>query len=307
MKTKMPDDYACSTQPDAWFTTHLYDMAKAACNGCQIFAQCREIGWSQEYGVFGGLDENDRRRIDQRRFEDRIHERRVRVRAEDEDNRRRPARTCIISGCGRRVDANGMCGMHWQRQYTHGDPNHEPFSGALKNSVKCRFPGCERPYAARDWCKSHYDRHKATGDILGSKSNIMRSDERHAEIHRLLHAAMEEWHKGSSTTETCLELVEGAIEEASGVLTRGELDAIRGMDIKLVAKVDKEPWAGGPKALEMEMRYNAIVQLALLGTQRRDIALQLGVSLRTVDRATRMMTTGIRARARETPQYRVVR
>lgn len=283
-----PVALACGDDPDRWFEPPYYEEAKAACKGCPILGECREIGWRAEFGVFGGLDENDRHRIDSKRFAREAKTRRL----------------CSIQGCKEPHDANGMCAKHWQRQYVHGDPLHVPFSGALKNSLTCIFPGCKRAYAAKGYCKRHYYRFESSnGDALGRKDHVSRSDEQHAEIHRLLNVAIDAWRKTESANDECVQGIEVALKYANSVLTRGELDAIYGMGVRLTVDLDRMSQHQGAKTEEARMRYDAIIQMIALGGSRHEVARQLGVSTRTVDRAMRHLTTGIRPR--RVPEYQV--
>lgn len=64
------EDAACQdTDPEAFFPDQSQQpfMAIALCNTCPVMAQCREAGMDERFGVWGGLTENDRRRIRSKR------------------------------------------------------------------------------------------------------------------------------------------------------------------------------------------------------------------------------------------------
>lgn len=62
----------CQTSPDMWFSEDPVEIAeaKARCGGCPLsrFRECGERGWSEEFGVFGGLSADDRRAADPARY-----------------------------------------------------------------------------------------------------------------------------------------------------------------------------------------------------------------------------------------------
>lgn len=51
--------------PESWFATGRGDVAaaKALCRDCPLRLQCLEAGMEEEFGVWGGLDPAQRRRI----------------------------------------------------------------------------------------------------------------------------------------------------------------------------------------------------------------------------------------------------
>ncbi|MDM4718419.1 WhiB family transcriptional regulator [Micromonospora sp. WMMA1363] len=59
---------ACNRNPDLWMSEKPADVeaAKDGCLDCPLsrYHACRAEGWSHEYGVFGGLSGDDRRRFD---------------------------------------------------------------------------------------------------------------------------------------------------------------------------------------------------------------------------------------------------
>jgi WhiB family transcriptional regulator, redox-sensing transcriptional regulator len=57
---------ACRDEdPELFFplTADDTEVAKAVCRRCPVTAQCGEVGMGHEFGVWGGLDEADRRRL----------------------------------------------------------------------------------------------------------------------------------------------------------------------------------------------------------------------------------------------------
>lgn len=59
------DQASCaSVGIEPFFEDHGHNVAaKSVCQGCPVIMQCRVAGMLEEYGVFGGLDATDRRRI----------------------------------------------------------------------------------------------------------------------------------------------------------------------------------------------------------------------------------------------------
>jgi WhiB family redox-sensing transcriptional regulator len=53
----------CEDEPDLWFSEAAEDVrqAKQACGFCPVRAECTELGEDEEYGVWGGLNPDDRR------------------------------------------------------------------------------------------------------------------------------------------------------------------------------------------------------------------------------------------------------
>ena len=51
--------------PDTWFDKVTWDDAKAICGGCDVRAEC--FAWSiavaEPYGVWGGVDEDEREKL----------------------------------------------------------------------------------------------------------------------------------------------------------------------------------------------------------------------------------------------------
>lgn len=71
-------------------------------------------------------------------------------------------RTCSIEDCERSHYARDLCGKHYQKWRTAGDPtaDHRPVAGV------CSIEGCERVHQARGWCDLHYQRWQRKGDPL---------------------------------------------------------------------------------------------------------------------------------------------
>lgn len=63
----------CTDAPDLWFprsiTRAAHLPAKTLCRSCPVITECLEVALdnSEEYGVWGGTDPTDRRRLLRRR------------------------------------------------------------------------------------------------------------------------------------------------------------------------------------------------------------------------------------------------
>lgn len=59
----------CEANPEMWFaeTSELMQEAKQACDFCPVRAECAELGETEEFGIWGGLDPEDRRAIQRER------------------------------------------------------------------------------------------------------------------------------------------------------------------------------------------------------------------------------------------------
>ena len=66
-------DAACrSMHPDLFFfergeSRQAVERAKAICADCPVVGECREYGMAENFGIFGGLTENERRQVRRRR------------------------------------------------------------------------------------------------------------------------------------------------------------------------------------------------------------------------------------------------
>lgn len=281
MTTMLPrePDLACQSNPDMWFTPSKYDRAKALCQGCPIYKQCQEIGWKHEYGVFGGLSEYDRGRSS-------------RSRSRGPGRPKRTPTKCTFPGCENAYAYNGYCRKHAMRLYMHGDPAHVPYSHMAKNSRKCIFPGCDDPFSSKDLCVRHYNRAlKAGGDMLGGREHGKRTEDIHTQVHKLMYEAIDEWRRGGMS-ERCHGLIVEALEISDGYFTRGEMEAAVAMGAHLIIDEKYLPTKSRAGILpeEVKMRWEAILQLRTLGLTRTQIANDLGVSTKTVDRALRCIT-----------------
>lgn len=91
-----------------------------------------------------------------------------------------PDRTCSIGGCLRRPFSRGWCGMHYQRQWKHGDPMYEPVWRGLSNNNKpirkqCAVDECPNISAARGLCKKHYGRWRRRGTTDLARASYTRT------------------------------------------------------------------------------------------------------------------------------------
>lgn len=74
-------------------------------------------------------------------------------------------RTCSIEDCGGPARSRGMCGKHYQRWRTTGDPlATRPGRWDDYERPACAVVGCERPSRSGGWCKAHYARWWRHGD-----------------------------------------------------------------------------------------------------------------------------------------------
>lgn len=60
---------------------------------------------------------------------------------------------CSEDGCGKFVDARGLCSMHYRRW-------------KLQHNPPCSIEGCTRPSITFGWCATHYMRFHKYGDAL---------------------------------------------------------------------------------------------------------------------------------------------
>jgi hypothetical protein len=68
---------------------------------------------------------------------------------------------CAVIGCERVAKVMGLCGMHYQRKRTHGDPLI--LLRVAKYSTSCSVAGCLTKARKRGWCNKHYSRWQAYG------------------------------------------------------------------------------------------------------------------------------------------------
>lgn len=69
---------------------------------------------------------------------------------------------CAVDGCGKPVQAKGLCTKHYQRQRRHGSP-----TVALRpryEGVECSVDGCGRQAYSNGLCRLHYDRTARDGE-----------------------------------------------------------------------------------------------------------------------------------------------
>lgn len=74
-----------------------------------------------------------------------------------------PVKVCSIDGCPKAVKSRGLCPMHLNRLYRHGDPTvvARPAPPRL-----CSVDACDRDATQRGWCNAHYQRWAKHGDVF---------------------------------------------------------------------------------------------------------------------------------------------
>lgn len=78
---------------------------------------------------------------------------------------------CSVQGCEREEKYGGMCGMHYKRNWRHGNPNVN-LSPVPK--IGCIVEGCDLPHESKGYCNTHYNRmykYNRTHRILNKKGN----------------------------------------------------------------------------------------------------------------------------------------
>lgn len=63
---------------------------------------------------------------------------------------------CSVEGCNRLSKYKGMCGMHYKRQWRHGDVDYCDDRTKPVNLEKCLVEGCELRGATKGYCHTHY-------------------------------------------------------------------------------------------------------------------------------------------------------
>lgn len=85
-----------------------------------------------------------------------------------------PKGTCTVEDCSGPVLARTWCRAHYRRWQRLGDPaaggpRRFAAHGAPRIKWKpggpCAAQGCDRPASTRTWCRSHYKRWHASGDV----------------------------------------------------------------------------------------------------------------------------------------------
>lgn len=66
-------------------------------------------------------------------------------------------RFCTVEGCGRPLDARGLCSTHYRRM-REGRPLDAPIRGTAREALHCTLEGCGAPIKARGLCELHYRR-----------------------------------------------------------------------------------------------------------------------------------------------------
>jgi hypothetical protein len=76
-------------------------------------------------------------------------------------------KTCRIKGCGRYVDANGLCRPHRHREKQYGKPEAgPPLPPKIGTRVPCKVPGCPNfATATKGLCHAHHMRLKRNGNV----------------------------------------------------------------------------------------------------------------------------------------------
>lgn len=72
--------------------------------------------------------------------------------------------TCYADGCDQEVRARGLCGKHYYRLQTYGDPNFKVVERNYSRREGCSVEDCPKSHYARGWCRKHYVRWLKHGD-----------------------------------------------------------------------------------------------------------------------------------------------
>lgn len=75
---------------------------------------------------------------------------------------------CTASGCERSGTNAGLCGMHYQRQYHHGDVNIVKRVYRLP-TYECAIDDCDARAISKGLCRTHYARKRRHGDATRVK------------------------------------------------------------------------------------------------------------------------------------------
>ena len=82
-------------------------------------------------------------------------------------------KTCTIDNCSAPFRCKGLCGKHYSRLRSTGDPNKTLAGRKHRKRKQCVIIDCERPWSSRQgWCTMHYHRWKRHGNSLTKKKNI---------------------------------------------------------------------------------------------------------------------------------------
>ena len=70
---------------------------------------------------------------------------------------------CSVEGCGKMVEARGLCSAHYRR-LLYGHPlASKPVVG--RERKQCAASACERLASARGYCNAHYEQWRRTGEV----------------------------------------------------------------------------------------------------------------------------------------------
>lgn len=81
---------------------------------------------------------------------------------------------CSETGCDRKVNARGLCSLHYTRALIHGLPLAKDKHGRELLRVPCSVLECDRTAYKGDLCHAHYARRRRRG--LGSKPLLSTGD-----------------------------------------------------------------------------------------------------------------------------------
>lgn len=73
--------------------------------------------------------------------------------------------TCTIYGCGKPINARGLCPQHYSAAKHRGELSAHPKRIPARN-IPCKLDGCERPGAAHGYCQKHAEAYRLYGDPI---------------------------------------------------------------------------------------------------------------------------------------------
>lgn len=131
LKFRQDPTTPCATiDPDLWFELNPR-KAKRLCGGCDHTVACLNYSIKERipYGVFGGLDEDERRRMSGHRIR---------------TSRLDPG--CSIDGCDDNHRANGFCKRHDEQVR---------YARRRRLNNGCSIEGCENDHKGLGLCNNH--------------------------------------------------------------------------------------------------------------------------------------------------------